>query len=146
VSVRSVDHGANALIKAMKAIQGTTLRVGVLQGDASHGETTVGDIAEYQEFGTEDIPARSFIRAWYDESLTKNRAAMRVVLRQVTRGTITIQQAFGQLGSLFVAEIQKRIVERIPPPLKDSTVKAKGSDVPLIDTGQLRASITFEVD
>lgn len=143
--VYSKDHGADALVKVMKSIEQTTLRVGVIEGDAAHGQTTVGEVATYQEFGTENIPARSFIRAWYDENVTQNRLAMRAVLRQVTMGKITLPQAFGQLGSLFVAQIQKRIVAGIPPELKESTIRAKGSSVPLVDTGQLKASITYEV-
>lgn len=145
VRVESKDHGANALVKAMQEAQGVTLKVGVLEGGESHGTLSVGEVAAFHEFGTATIPERSFIRAWYDESLERNKQAFRAVMKSVTRGEITTAQAFGQLGALFVADIQKRIVEHIPPPLADSTIKAKGSSTPLVDTGQLKASITYEV-
>ncbi len=144
--VESKDHGANALIKAVKAAQGLTLRVGILsKGSDAHGGTTVADVATFHEFGTATIPERSFIRAWYDESQAQIMAAFRAVMKSVARGEITQAQAFAQLGSLFVGQIQERIVNQIPPPLAESTILAKGSSTPLIDTGQLRASITFEV-
>ena len=145
-SVESHDHGAAALVKAFKSMRGLVLRVGILQGDDSHGGATVGEIAEFHEFGTETIPQRSFIRAWYDENFERNRALFKIMMARVTRGQLTQEQAFHQLGSLFVAQIQQRIVDGIPSPLADSTIKAKGSSTPLIDTGQLKASITYEVE
>ena len=145
--VESRDRGANALLRTLKSIAPLTLNVGILEkGGDDHGNgLTVADVATFHEFGTATIPERSFIRAWYDESFTANKAAMRAVLAGVTRGQYTLRQAFEQLGSLFVAQIQARIVAHIPPPLAESTIKAKGSSTPLIDTGQLKSSITYQV-
>ncbi len=148
--VESKDRGAAALVAAATKLvsqgRNTALRVGVLQGSAAHvGGTTVGEVAMFHEFGTATIPQRSFLRGWYDEYLDRNKALWRKMMARVARNELTREQALGQMGSLFVAQIQKRITDHIPPPLADSTIAHKGSSTPLIDTGQLKASITFDI-
>lgn len=161
--VVSRDRGAKAIVKELTelAAQGrtaTTLKVGILSkgADAAHdGSLTVADVAEIQEFGAEwtdksgaehKIPARSFIRGWVDSADAQIKEAFRVIMGRVARREISREQALGQLGSLFVAQIQQRIVNHIPPPNAQSTIDAKGSSTPLVDEGQLKASITFEVE
>jgi len=145
--VESRDHGAKAVLDAARRLGagGVVLRVGVLEGDADHGGVTVGEVAAFHEFGTATIPQRSFIRAWYDENLEANKTIWRAVMARAMRGEITREQGLNQLGALFVGQIQKRIADGIPPELAESTIRQKGSSVPLIDTGQLRSSITYQV-
>lgn len=148
-SVRTVDRGANALLERVaRAARGTELRVGILDkgNDAAKGGDgqTVADVATRNEFGL-GVPERSFIRGWYDEALEQNRADWTKLHRQAIRGDISEAQAMGRLGVKFVGDIQKRIVAGIEPANAASTIKAKGSSTPLVDTGQLKSSVTFEV-
>lgn len=147
--VTAKDHGANALIERLtRAARGAELQVGILEkgSDAAAGSEgqTVADVATRHEFGIGQHE-RSFIRGWYDERLAENREDFRKLQRQVLRGEITQAQAFGRLGAKFVGDIQKRIVAGIDPPNAASTIKAKGSSTPLVDTGQLKSSITHAV-
>jgi hypothetical protein len=41
--------------------------------------------------------------------------------------------------------VQMRISQGIPPALAQATVDRKKSSVPLVDTGQLRSAITWQV-
>jgi len=145
--MRDVDHGAKALLESVSKMKSQTLRVGILAdaGAEDHGGISMADVATFHEFGTETIPQRSFIRGWFDEQEASNRAAIRTQYKRVLKGELTVDEAFGQLGALFVARIQQRIVDRIQPPLKAKTIQRKASDVPLVDTGQLKSSVTWEV-
>jgi hypothetical protein len=148
-SVKSADHGAKALLeRAMRLAQGTELQVGILEkgNAAANGADglTVADVATFNEFGL-GVPERSFIRGWYDENLTQNRADWSKLHKQVLRGEISEAQAMQRLGLKFVGDIQKRIVAGIAPENARSTVKAKGSSTPLVDSGQLKSSVTYEV-
>jgi hypothetical protein len=49
------------------------------------------------------------------------------------------------IGMRVVGDIQDRISDGIPPPNSPITIARKGSSKPLIDSGQLRQSISFEV-
>lgn len=146
----SHDNGANALIKAaLQAAKGAELRVGILEEKGSEKaegspDVTVADVATFNEFGL-GVPERSFIRRWYDDQLEENKRKFRALQARVLRGEITQELAFKQLGLVFVGDIQKRISGGIPPENAESTVERKGSSVPLIDKGQLRSSVSFEV-
>jgi hypothetical protein len=162
-AIKSRDRGYNALTKRIYGMGKVHLKVGVFSSDPKKdhkgnisGEVTVLMVAEWMEFGTAPppladgtikraIPARSFIRAWFDENEPANKALIASALRAVARGAISKHAAMERLGLKFVAGIQARMAAGIPPLLADSTIKRKGSSTPLIDTGQLRSSITFEV-
>ncbi|WP_252715295.1 hypothetical protein [Acinetobacter junii] len=49
------------------------------------------------------------------------------------------------LGMQAAADVQMYMVNGKFAPLKAKTIKRKGSSKPLIDTGQLRQSITYKV-
>lgn len=121
------------------------VKVGVLSRDfdaaTKDGKTSVGLIATVHEFGL-GVPRRSWLRDWFDGSRARAQSAMVTLLQ---KNPTNVERAFEQLGLWAVGQIQQRIARRIPPPNSDATIARKGSDVPLIDTGQLRSSITYQV-
>lgn len=124
------------------------LHVGSL-GSKAHeahgpGETNASILAKH-ELGA-GVPRRSWLRDWLAEKRewVKQRwtaAAIRAVDRLEP-----FDKHLDLLGLELVGSIQQRISNRIPPPNAQATIDAKGSDVPLIDSGQARTSITHKVD
>lgn len=106
---------------------------------------TLIEVAIANEFGTDTIPERSFLRGWVDENQERIVAFIASFAEPIVEGKLTPQQAMHQIGLWAQGQIQERIAARIPPPNSAVTVANKGSDVPLIDTGQLRASISYKV-
>lgn len=108
-------------------------------------DMTLAELGEIHEFGL-GVPQRSFLGDWVDETEKEKNDQLRGVARALVAGEIeSIEDGFEQLGNLYVAQVQKRIADNIPPPLSPLTIKMKGSSVPLIDTGQLRSAITYKV-
>lgn len=107
---------------------------------------TVIQVATWMEFGTEDVPARSFIRSWFDENEAKLRQELQTLMVTVISGKRTKEQILEILGQRCVASIQERISAGIAPENSPRTVARKGSSTPLIDTGQLRSSIHYRID
>lgn len=151
LQIKKRDRGYEALTKRIYGFGKVHLKVGVFSTDAKVDhkgqpqDVTVVMVAEWMEFGTPTIPARSFIRAWFDTNKPQVQVRVASALRAVVRGKITKERALALLGEEFAAGIRARMAEGIPPELAKSTVKKKGSSMPLIDTGQLRASVTFQV-
>lgn len=146
---RDVDKGARKLVTELRALETDHVRVGI-QGKEASAEHVGGGgsmvaIATYQEFGTATIPERSFIRATVDENAEEIGRLQKRLVELIAKGKITRPKALELLGQKIVALVQKRIRDRIPPPLTPETVQRKGSSVPLIDKGQLVQSITFRV-
>jgi len=50
-----------------------------------------------------------------------------------------------RLGSVAVGDVQRTIRDIKQPPNAPSTIRKKGSDNPLIDTGRLRQSIEYAI-
>lgn len=150
VKVEDKDHGYNALVKKIDGMDRLAILVGIFEREGSipHGDDafTVLDVAAVHEFGSEHVPQRSFLRAWFDENQDRAREALRRLMVQALEGKMTPEQCVEKFGLWVQGEIQKRIAQGIPPPLAESTIEQKGSSVPLVDKGQLRSSVTFKVE
>lgn len=152
------DKGAKKLMQRLA--QSGEITVGLHEaegqrpkaGDDEGDEMLLIDVAIVHEFGSDDghVPRRSFIRDWADERKAEHDDQMRRIAKAVIEGKMDAERALKRLGTLRQAEVQKRISDGISPPLEESTIKrktvnGKKGHVPLIDTGQLRSSITHKV-
>jgi len=147
--VRVKDRGAARMVANVARRTKKTVSVGVIgQGASARTQegTTVAEVAAWAEFGTDSIPARSFIRGYVDENEALLRDKLRGAGVRVAKGDWSLEQALGLVGLFAVTGIRNRIDEHIPPPLAASTVARKGHDKPLVDTRQLYVSITHEVE
>lgn len=146
-SVRVVDRGAARLIARARELERGRLvaEVGILGEDGERpygeGDITVALVAQWAEFGLGQ-PMRSWLRGWADEEAAEIEARISEETRAILEGTRTQRQALDRLGVWAVGRIQARIARGIDPPNAESTIARKGSSVPLIDTGQLRSSVT----
>lgn len=114
-------------------------------GEAS--EISLVDVAYFQEIGL-GVPQRSFIGAWADTKQYENAKQIHDVAQLMLLSKVSIQGGLTNLGKKFQSGIKDRIENRDPPFYADnaeSTIKKKGSDVPLIDTGQLLNSIKYKI-
>ena len=153
--VRDKDKGLHTLVERLKDLQdgdGWTIQVGVLdaEGEAKIGHdgneepVSLADVAAFHEYGL-GVPQRSFIGAYFDEHDREIHVRAHKSVEAYLKGTIDKERCLAQVGSFCVGGIQVRISQGIEPWLLPSTIKAKGSSVPLVDTGQLRSSITWKV-
>jgi hypothetical protein len=148
VKITDTDKGAQK--RLAKLLADGALSVGVLGGDASasheDSELTIGEVAEIHELGLGSAPRRSFLSDWVDEKRPEIENVIVRGGRAVARGKADVAQVLEQIGVWAVGSIQERMANNIPPPLAPETIKRKGSSVALIDTGQLRSSITYRVE
>lgn len=154
VKVRDTDHGYRKMRANLKqASKGGGVSVGIhaQEGAGEHkskepdaSPVTVLDVALWNEFGL-GVPERSFLRAWVDENASQNREKLRKAMLLVVRGERTLEQALDLIGLSMQGGLQQKIAAGVPPPNAPETVARKGSSTPLIDTGQLRQSVTFLV-
>jgi hypothetical protein len=133
---------------------GAHVRVGVLAsqgggGTTEDGKITMVELAAIHEYGSPaaGIPQRSFIRralAWNSGPWLP--AFVSKLAKGVLVGKMSEERALEILGARAVAEVKKTITgSEIPPPLRPATIAAKGSSRPLVDSGRLLGSISYEV-
>ena len=139
------NGGIEAIIKRVK-IPGT-VDVGVIDaGKHNESELTVASIAYIHEFGTDTIPERSFMRSTLKEKKKDIVELKKKLLVKIQSGEMTMDKALALLGEFTKDLIQQKIVAISDPPNTPETIKRKGSSNPLIDTGQTKNSITYEVN
>jgi len=155
MSVRIVDrdNGYAALVKRVFGMKKLAIATGILAKDGqataagSKGKLTLVEVATFNEFGTSDghVPERSFIRAWFDAEEPKLREMLVTLMQRAIKGDMTQKQVLDQMGAYCVGAIQQRIADGIPPENAPRTIARKHSSKPLINTGQLRSAISYEI-
>lgn len=149
------DARFDAFIKRLQETKRTEVFIGLLgsgKAQAPHGDGTITqvDVGTWNEFGVEidgveHVPERSFLRATIDikhKDITKRAATE---LQKAFLGKQSVGDAYERIGIAVVGMVQKRISDGIAPGNAEVTMQRKGSSTPLIDTGQLRSAVTYEV-
>ena len=92
-----------------------------------------------------NIPQRSFIRAGFDENEQNIISRMQALIEKVIFDELDINDFYEFIGNYCVGKLQEFLVNLDNPSLSSYTIEKKGSSNPLIDTGHLKDTITFEI-
>lgn len=144
-----IDHdlGFNRIMRDLEKLDGMEVVAGMLKdsGKAENGASYV-DIATWNEYGTRRIPSRPFIRI----SADTNRQTWTKMAQQCVNGVIdgdSPRDAAQVIGHRMVEDIRKVFGDKSKlAPNAPSTIKKKGHDKPLIDTGKLKATVNYRVE
>ncbi|WP_414899345.1 hypothetical protein [Rhizobium cremeum] len=127
----------------------TIVEVGFPAGET---DSDVLERAVFNNFGTERIPERPFMQNAMRANRTSYRSAMIAGAKEIVRAAAAgkdpgkvMRQVLRKLGIKAQGDIQEEITSLQSPPNAPSTIAQKGSSNPLIETGELRASVTFKV-
>lgn len=91
------------------------------------------------------IPARSYIRSTVDENEEKYSKTASKLMGKIVDSKMTKEEALALMGQMIEGDIKRKIITVRTPPNAESTIKRKGSDNPLVNTGLLGGSIRFVV-
>lgn len=141
------DLGYNRIMRDLQKLDGMEVVAGMLKdsGKASNGASYV-DIATWNEYGTRRIPSRPFIRI----SADTNRQAWAKMAQQCVNDVIdgdSPSEAAKVVGHRMVEDIRKVFGDTSQ--LKDnapSTIKKKGRNEPLVDSGEMRRRVNFRIE
>lgn len=130
--------------RELKKMTDMEIQVG-FQGDQKYEDgTSIAQVAAVNEFGASDIPERPFMRQSFENHEGELQAACDAAQRLVSSGG-SAEQALQQIGVVAKGLVQDEIVNGGFAPNAESTIKKKGSEQPLIDTGTMRQSVNFVV-
>lgn len=143
------DFDGKFLKRLARALSGKSkkvVHVGFPEGgpEKENGISVAG-VAAVHEFGGGNVPERPFVRTGIRRGIPEQMALNKANLKAVVHGTLTVPQALGQLGLMAAGHVQQEITEGTFEPLQEATINRKGSSKPLIDTGQMRQSVTYEI-
>ena len=138
------DLGWKRIVRKMNFVDGKEIRAGVLPsaGNGKKG-VPIAEYATYNEYGTKKIPSRPFMATSADENKGWSTSVKNAV-KGIIDGAEVISQ-MNTVGEKMKTDIKKNIGTYRFKPLKPATVKKKGHDIQLIDSGDLYDAIDYEV-
>lgn len=144
-----LNGAGQKLYKQIDELKKGQVFIGFPEGEATHtgpnGESAdMALIAAYNEYGTSTTPARPFLKQTVDGNRDKIKAMCEQTAKDISDGKPT-EQCLKQLGAFGVGLVQETIANGSFAPNSPQTVKKKGSDKPLIDTGQMRQSVHYVI-
>lgn len=110
-------------------------------GQAKDSDITTATLGAIQHFGNDDIPARP----WLDKGLESGTKEILETIQEGIAEGGDAKQVIARAGQEAESAIKQYIDDLDTPPNKPATIKQKGSSNPLIDTGNMRNSVTSVV-
>lgn len=128
----------------LRKLEKLEVRVGFQRDQTYEDGSSLVDIAAYNEFGTSRIPARPFMKQSFENHEDELQAACNEANKAISNGG-TAESALNKLGVTVKGIVQQEIVDGGFAPNAERTIKQKGSEQPLIDTGHMRQSVNYVV-
>lgn len=156
--VKIIDHGWNEIFSSLDDLDHSFVKVGFpsegspssefksLTKSSGHEpistQSELVTIASTHEFGSKkrNIPERPFVSTAYDENISGLAIQKKKAYELILKGR-SLSFALGRLGEWFVSKVKRKITQGPHKDLSEITKARKGSTRPLIDTGQMRASV-----
>lgn len=135
-----VEHNENN-IDTSKWTTAKALKVGFFPSAKYETGVQVAQVAFWQEFGTINIPPRPFMR----NAIAQNKEKWGDLFAAQLKNSTDAETALNTVGEIARGDVLMSLTSLSSPPLKPSTIAKKGSSNPLIDTGHLKNSLSFEV-
>lgn len=129
-------------------------------GKYQSGDVTVIEVALWNEFGTKDVPERSYFRSTLEENAAKIESWRAEMLDNIVHRGWTVEKALEAVGLRIQVLLQNKVKSDVPPPYgtgthgntprdveraQDAKRRRWGSSRTLIASGLMLRSITFRV-
>nr|WP_256473548.1 hypothetical protein [Neisseria sp. HSC-16F19] len=140
--MRGGDKFRRRLREIAAQARNTKVRVGIVEQATYENGQSVAQVAFWNEYGTAHIPPRPFFR----NTIAENKDVWPQKAAQLLQNNdYDIQATLAQMGEGIQGDLVESIQQFTDPANAASTVKRKGFDKPLIDSGTLWRSIGYEV-
>lgn len=133
-----------AFMKMLKELAELQVRIGFQSGESTENGVDMCDIAAFNELGTINSPSRPFLRKSVDENQDKINAFLQGTKQDLLSGK-PAESVLKEIGIFQKDLIQEKITEGSYVPNAASTIRKKGSDKPLIDSGKMRQSVNYVI-
>jgi hypothetical protein len=135
--IRDRDLGWSKLQRAVKRLKldpSDGLEVGWIVPE-------VAERAAQNEFGTDRIPERPFVRPTIDQHQREYLDLMERGVERAALGEAPRNQALLPAANRIRSDLIEKIIDVRTPPNAPGTIARKGSSNPLVDTGEMQRTI-----
>lgn len=146
MTVTRSGPGIKRAVATLEGLDGLEGKVGWFESATYPEGTSVAYVATIHEFGTSRTPARPFMRPAVED----HGGEWIDLLAQGVKASLNGGPSPEAVLELVTLQAAGNVAEKIQavtsPPLSPVTVKRKGHDKPLVDTGQMIQSVTGKVE
>lgn len=129
--------------RELEKLERKTVTCGVMDDAKEANGEYVSDVAIRNEFGTSTIPARPFMRNAFDNHLPEIMEITQKACQKSDK--FDVDEILSEIGAGIVEIIRDEIENGSFAENAPSTIEKKGFDNPLVDTGVLKDSISFNI-
>ena len=140
--------GVQGLLERIAALGEPKVYIGIPSiENPRHGATNNATIAAVHELGapSRGIPARPFLIPTMQNNADKYVRLMAQGFKAALQDKSQADEVYEKIGLVASSDVKDYIVSGQFVPLKQSTIDRKGSSKPLLDTAELRNSISYEI-
>lgn len=135
--------------EGFRALAGSEVKYGWTEDSADYpnGDSVV-EIAAFHQFGTSTIPARPILTETFERNVEQLGVLSEAINDEIIdTQTDDLEPALRVIGQFAQSEMQRDFTRAQGElePLKEATIRSKGHDLRLIETGHLRAQVKFKV-
>lgn len=133
------------IVALLDGLTGTRVDIGILpeEGNQLVGDATLAQIALWNEYGTSEIPARPAFRQFTQSDVASRAGEQLTADLQQADTAEDCEMALARFGERMAEGLWTSIDNFINPPNAEATVKKKGFNKPLVETGRLRDSVAW---
>lgn len=132
-------------IEALEQLSKVEIAVGYQASrDDYEDGTSLVEVAARNEFGSDTVPPRPFMKQSFETHKDQLLKVCQQAVKNVANGG-GVQEALNMVGAAAKGAIQEEIRDGDFAPNAASTIKAKGSSKPLIDTSHMRQSVQYVI-
>lgn len=139
VKIKELDLGWKEIQHNIIQASSKVAVVGIIGG----GEELEKAVAN--EFGTDKIPERPFMRQTFDKVAPEIQKKKKEGMNQMIFDGVKPSKVLSRIGNFYRQEIRNAIANKEFKPNSASTIKRKGSETPLLDTGKMQQSLQVEI-
>jgi HK97 gp10 family phage protein len=140
-----VTRKGKGLADIVKRMEDRAITVGVHDDTGSYPDgESVAQVAAWNEYGTEDIPERPFLRSTMAKRRKKYTIIMGTIAAAAVEGKASIKAGMARLGELVRSDVRNAIVNWSEPGNSPATIRKKGRDDPLVDTRRMLTSVEYK--
>lgn len=129
-----------------KNIREGIVRVGWFSQHRYSDGLPVASVAVFNEYGTPRTPARPFVRPVIHGEKQTILENLRHHYKSALRNNTNTSKVLAVIGEDVKWRIQAQILATNTPPNAPSTIKAKGFNKPLYDTGFMLNSVSYQTE
>jgi len=148
LQLKIIDKGYKKFVSEIKNFdKNPKVKIGILEGNADRvdGKDNV-DLMTKHEYGV-GVPQRSVIRAGTDSNI--DNIFNNTIVDQYDKiiiGHSNVIEMVNKTGAVVKTKFRERFSTKYLEPNAPFTIAKKGSDVPLVETGELKDTINYKVE